>query len=142
MKLEDIISISGKPGLFEVKAKAKNRIIAESLTDRKKIPVLALNTITSLNEISVYTLEGDIPLGMIFKTMHEKKEEVAIIAEKASADELKAYFKKIVPNFNQERVYVSNIKKIVQWFSFLEENNFDFSKIEIESEVEEKEENV
>lgn len=135
MELKDIIAISGKPGLFEIKAQAKNRIIASSLINGKKIPVMALNTVSSLNEISIYSIKDDLPLAEVFKSMHIHKESISVVAEDASDEELKSYFKKVVPNYDENRVYASNIKKIVQWFHLLEKNNFDFSKIDTEQEA-------
>lgn len=139
MKLKDIIAISGKPGLFEIKAQSGKGLIVKSLTDDKKIPVNITHNISALNEIAIYTYEEEVPLRTIFKSIFEKESGKAI-SHKESNDTLINYFREVVPNFDEERVYVSNIKKVLQWYNLLADQNFDFASIK-EEEDEEASEN-
>ncbi|WP_298370210.1 DUF5606 domain-containing protein [uncultured Lutibacter sp.] len=138
MELKDIVSVNGKPGLFEIKAQSKGGIIVESLIDGKKIPVTVTHNISALNEIAIYTYEEEVPLRIIFKSIAEKEEGKETISHKESGKVLTSYFREILPNFDEERVYTSNIKKVVQWYNLLASKNFDFASIkEVEEETEE-----
>ena len=134
MELKDIVAINGKPGLYELKAQSKGGFIVESLLDRKKFPVTATHNISALNEIAIYTYEDDMPLRLIFKAMGEKEGGKETISHKESGKVLIQYFREVVPNFDDERVYTSNIKKVVQWYNILASNKFDFSSIKEEEE--------
>lgn len=134
MELKDIVSINGKPGLFEIKAQSKGGIIVESLLDGKKIPVTATHNISALNEIAIYTYEEEIPLRIVFKTIGEKEKGAAAISPKESEKVLTNYFREILPNFDEERVYTSNIKKVLQWYNLLASKNFDFTAIKEQEE--------
>jgi len=140
MKLKDIVAVSGKPGLYEIKAQSKGGVIVESLIDRKKFPVTVTHNLSALNEIAIYTYEEEVPLRIIFKTIAEKEDSKETINHKESAKILTSYFREILPNFDEERVYSSNIKKVIQWYNLLASKSFDFSAIEEEKE-EEKEKN-
>ena len=134
MELKDIVAINGKPGLYEIKAQSKGGIIVESLIDSKKFPVTATHNISALNEIAVYTYEEEIPLRIIFKTIGEKENGKEAISPKENGKVLTSYFREVLPNFDEERVYTSNIKKILQWYNLLASKNFDFASIKIEEE--------
>lgn len=136
MELKDIVAINGKPGLYELKAQSKGGFIVESLLDRKKFPVTATHNISALNEIAIYTYEDDVPLRLIFKAIAEKEEGKEAINHKESGKVLVQYFREVLPNFDDERVYTSNIKKVIQWYNILASNNFDFSNIKEEEEEE------
>lgn len=138
MELKDIVAINGKPGLFEIKAQSKGGIIVQSLLDDKKFPITAMHNISALNEISIYTYEEEIPLRIVFKTIGEKENGKEAISHKENGKVLTSYFREILPNFDEERVYTSNIKKVIQWYNLLASTNFDFSAIS-EEETEEKE---
>ncbi len=138
MELKDIISISGKPGLFEAITSSKNALIVKSLIDGKKFPTSINQNISSLNEISIFTYEEDFPLRQIFKTISEKENGKETISSKESSKVLTTYFRDILPNYDEERVYTSNIKKILQWYNILLSNNFDFSSIKEEEENKEE----
>ena len=138
MDLKDIVAINGKPGLYEIKAQSKGGIIVESLVDEKRINITVTHNISALNEIAIYTYEEEIPLKLIFKTIAKKEEGKEAINPKESGKILTAYFREILPNFDEERVYNSNIKKILQWYNLLASKNFDFASItEEEAETEE-----
>ncbi|MBT8316872.1 MAG: DUF5606 domain-containing protein [Lutibacter sp.] len=137
MELKDIVAISGKPGLYEIKAQSKGGIIVESLIDSKRFPVTVTHNISALNEIAIYTYEEEIPLRIIFKTIGEKENGKEAINPKESGKVLSSYFREVLPNFDEERVYTSNIKKILQWYNILASKNFDFTSIVEEEETEE-----
>ncbi len=136
MELKDIVAINGKPGLYEIKAQSKGGVIVESLIDSKKIPIHAMHNISALNEIAIYTYEEEVPLRLIFKSMFENNTGENIPNHKESGKVLTSYFREILPNFDEERVYTSNIKKVLQWYHLLASKNFDFSSIKEEEETE------
>lgn len=135
MNLEKIVAISGKPGLYEIISQTKGGIIVESLVDKKRLPINAMHNVSVLNDIAIYTHDDEIPLRNIFKTIANKGSEV--ISHKESNDKLISFFNEILPNYDKDRVYPSNIKKIVQWYNILAAANFDFSLIKEDSEEEE-----
>ncbi len=138
MKLKNIVAINGKPGLYEIKAQSKGGIIVESMLDGKKFPVTATHNISALNEISIYSYEEDIPLRIILKSIGEKENGKETISHKESGKILTSYFREILPNFDEERVYTSNIKKVMQWYNLLASRNFDFASIKEEQEIKEE----
>ena len=128
MSLKGIIAIAGVPGLHKVLAQARNGFIVESLSDKKRFSISSSQRISALQDISVYTLEEDIPLRVVFKSL--KDQNVGPDAKNLAPDKLRAHFETILPNFDQERVYTSDIKKIYTWFGLLK----DISNFEEESE--------
>ena len=137
MEFNKIISVSGKPGLFQVISQSKNVIIVESLIDKKRFPINATKNVSMLENIAIYTYEEEVPLLTVFKAMFEKSEGKETISHKESGTKLTTYFAEILPNYDDERVYTSNIKKIIQWFNVLVNVGLDFSKIEATASVEE-----
>ncbi len=138
MDLKDIVAVNGKPGLYEIKAQSKGGIIVESLLDGKKINITVTHNISALNEIAIYTYEEEIPLRIIFKAIGEKEEGKEAINPKESGKVLTSYFREVLPDFDEERVYNSNIKKVLQWYNLLASKGFDFTSIkEEEEEIEE-----
>ncbi len=129
MELKDIVAITSKPGLFEIKAQSKGGIIVQSLLDDKKFPISAMHNLSALNEISMFTYEEEVPLRIVLKTIGEKEQGKETISHKESGKVLTSYFREILPNFDEERVYTSNIKKVIQWYNLLASKNFDFSAI-------------
>ncbi|MDF3026266.1 MAG: hypothetical protein K0S23_573 [Fluviicola sp.] len=119
MNLTGIIAISGKPGLYKVLAQGKNNIIVESLEDKKRVPAYASDRISALDDISIYTYDDDKPLREIFTSIFEKEKGKETISHKEDQNKLKAYLIEVLPNFDQERVYASDIKKIFQWYNLL-----------------------
>jgi hypothetical protein len=119
MDLKDILSISGKPGLFQNIGQAKNSVIVESLIDGKRFPAFAHERISTLAEISVFTHGEDVELKEVFKKIFEKYEGGEAIDPKSDSDELKAFMKDILPDYDEERVYTSDIKKLVSWYNLL-----------------------
>ncbi len=136
MSLEKIIAVTGKPGLYEIIAQSKGGIIVESLIDKKRFPINAMHNVSVLDNIAIYTHEDEMPLKLILKSISEKEEGAACISHKESNKVLIAYFLEILPNYDDERVYPSNIKKVLQWYNLLVNNKFDFSTIEEDTEEE------
>jgi hypothetical protein len=136
--LKGILSISGYPGLFKMVTEAKNSIIVESLVTGKRMPAYSTSKISALADISVFTETGEIQLKEVLKRMQESGKE---IAAKASNDEIKAFFDEIVPEYDKDRVYVSDMKKIIQWYQLLNEKDLlnvpDEEKVEEEKPTEE-----
>lgn len=119
MNLTGIIAISGKPGLFKVIAQGKNNIIVESIEDKKRTPAYSTDRISALDDISIYTHDEDKPLKDIFASIHAKENGKATLSHKEDPAKLKKYLLEILPNFDQDRVYGSDIKKIFQWYNSL-----------------------
>ncbi|RIJ50561.1 hypothetical protein D1614_01085 [Maribellus luteus] len=135
--LKGILSVSGHSGLFKLVAESKNNIIVESLDSGKRMPVYSTAKVSTLEDIAIYTNEGDVPLKDIFKTISDKEDGGAAISEKASGSELKKYFETILPDYDKDRVYVSDIKKVILWYNTLQEKELlDFTETEEEAESE------
>lgn len=119
--LRTILSISGKPGLYKLESHAKNMLIVESLIDKKKIPAHAKDKVISLGDIAIYTEDGEMPLHKVLTSVKEKEngEVASINPTKASTDELRAYFAEVLPNFDRDRVYPSDIRKLLNWYNIL-----------------------
>lgn len=135
MEFNKIIAVTGKPGLFQVVSQTKTGIIVESLTDKKRIPILSTHNVSLLENIAIFTYDEEVPLLNIFKTIFEKEEGKSTISHKESGNKLAAFFLEILPEYDQERVYTSNIKKIIQWYNALIAVEFDFSKAELTSDA-------
>lgn len=136
--LKTILSVSGKPGLYKLLSNSKNMIIVESLVDKKKIPVHPRDKVVSLGDISIYTETDDVPLKNILLSMKQKENGVkASIAPSSKPEELKKYFEEVLPEFDRDRVYPTDIKKMITWYNILIESGIDF---EVEKKTEEAEE--
>jgi len=142
--LKKILAISGKSGLFKMISQGKSMSVAESLTDQKRIPFYPQDKVISLEDISVYTDEKEVPLPKILNTIKEKENGNPIDFDPAviKPEELKRYFAEILPNFDREKVYPSDIKKIMKWYNILiNTGNADFeTKEEGEPESEKNKE--
>ncbi len=119
MDLSKILSIAGKSGLYKVVSQGKNAVIVESLLDNKRFPAFGHEKISSLEEISVFTTGEDMPLKQVFKSMLEKLGDQPPIDTKSDNTALKTFFTGIIPDFDQDRVYVSDIKKMISWYNLL-----------------------
>ncbi len=137
MELEKIITISGYGSLFTVIRRTNNGLIAESLEDKKRIPVFQNMDVSTLEDISVYTDSGEIPLKEVFVKIFEKEGGKEAGDVKADNNTLFAYFESIIPDFDRERVYASHIKKILKWYNQLVKNNLiDPEKLKAKEEHE------
>jgi hypothetical protein len=123
MILKDILAISGQPGLFKFIAKGKNALIVEHLETKKRSSAFSSTKISSLDEISIFTEKEDVPLGKVFDLIHEKEKGGPAVDPKTDSDKLKAYFKEVLPEYSKERVYTSDIKKVLQWYNILQKLN-------------------
>ena len=138
MSIQKILAISGKPGLYELKVQTRTGFVAESLLDGKRITVSMRSNVSLLSEIAVYTYSEEVRLAEVFKSIATKENDGPTISHKEDDAKLKSYFREILPNFDEERVYTSNIKKVLQWYNLLASKNFDFTAIkESEEKTEE-----
>ena len=119
--LKEILSISGKPGLQKLISNSSNAIIVESLIDGKRFPAYSNSKIISLEDISIYTETEDLPLKEVFKRIYDKEEGKKILSHKEANEKIIAYFNEIVPEYDKDRVYTSDMKKIIQWYNLLTE---------------------
>lgn len=137
--LKDILSISGQGGLFKFISQGRSGIIVESLETKKRMNASATVKISSLEDIAIFTETEDLPLNDVFKTIHEKENGGETINHKSSADELKKYFGEVLPDYDRDRVYVSDIKKVLNWYNIL--HKFEMLNFEEEEESKEDESN-
>ena len=130
MNLEKVLSISGKPGLYELKLQTRSGFVAESLSDGKKISVSLKNNVSLLSEISMYTYTEEKPLSEIMRTIAIKENEgPTAVSHKEDTAKLIAYFKEILPDYDADRVYASDIKKVLNWYGILQSKGM-VSKVE------------
>ena len=120
MNLKGILNVSGKQGLFKLISQAKNTVIVESLTDGKRGPVHSHSAANMLEDIGIYTYDDTKPLSEIFDKIAKEENGKQTISHKASKNELAKYFRKILTNYDEERVYISDIKKVLQWYNTMQ----------------------
>ncbi|WP_166965480.1 DUF5606 family protein [Yeosuana marina] len=124
MSLEKIIAIAGKPGLYTLIAQTRGGFVAESLIDKKRLSVNVQQNVSVLSEIAIYTLTEEVPLKDVLSKIKEKEQgEPTSVGPKESKDKLEEYFFEILPEYDEDRVYVSDIKKVIQWYNLLQSNN-------------------
>jgi hypothetical protein len=124
MSFQKILAISGKPGLYELKVQTRSGFVAEALLDGKKITVGLRSNVSLLSEIAVYTYNEEVKLIEIFKTIAAKENGAPTISHKESDDKLRSYFREILPEFDEDRVYTSDIKKIFNWYNILQPKGY------------------
>lgn len=119
--LRDILSITGKPGLYKLVSRGNNMLIVESLLDGKRVPTYARDKIVSLGEISMYTMGEDIALSEVLTKLGEKEglKVASIDPKKADNDQLRDFFGEVLPDFDRDRVYPSDVRKLIQWYNIL-----------------------
>ncbi len=139
MALDKILSIGGKPGLYKLLTQTRGGFVGESLLDGKRVTVGLRSNVSVLSEIAIYTLEEEVPLKEVFQKIKEKEGgKKTSISHKAEKIELEEYFFEVLPNYDEDRVYASDIKKIIQWYNILLDNNItDFVEVEDEKDAEE-----
>lgn len=135
MELKDIMAISGKPGLFKFISQGRNAMIVENLDNKARTSAFATDKISALEDIAIFTTEAEKPLKKVFQTIFELEKGGEAISHKSSQDELKTYFTKVLPEYDKDRVYVSDIRKLIQWYNIL-------CRLELLDFTDEKEEDV
>ena len=119
MNLQGILSISGKPGLYKLVSQAKNTLIVEGLTDSKRLPLYASHQVSALEDIGIYTYDDTVALSDVFSAIAKKENGGVTISHKVSKNELYNWLREVLPDFDEDRVYQSDIKKLVQWYNTL-----------------------
>ncbi|MCF2659239.1 MAG: DUF5606 domain-containing protein [Parabacteroides sp.] len=135
--LKTILSISGKPGLFRLVSRGKNMLIVESLADHRKVPAYAKDKVISLGDIAIYTNETEVPLHEVLTNVKNKENGAvsSLNPSKATSEELRAYMAEVLPDFDRERVYPSDIKKLLSWYNLLINAGVtEFTPIEIKAQ--------
>lgn len=141
MSLDKIISVAGKPGLFEILTQTRTGVLAQSLIDGKKITVSARENVSLLSEIAIYTLTEEMPLGKVFQKISDHFSGAVALSHKSSKDELEEFFFEVLPEYDEDRVYASDIKKVVQWYNLLIDKGLtDFTVKESEVQAQEQSE--
>ena len=137
--LKDILAISGYPGLYKLVAQNQKSIIVESLDSKKRIPVYQTTKVSALEDIAIYTSEEEVPLATILETIYKiENKGKCSVAKNASNNEIKDYFEDVLPDYDKDRVYVSDMKKVLNWYTILLENKM----LDFEKKVEKKAEEV
>jgi len=129
MELQEILAISGQPGLFRYVAQSTRGVIVESLSDGKRMNASATSRVSALTEISIFTEGEDIPLADVFTNIYRFTEGKEAIDPKTRPEELKAYFAQVLPEYDRERVHVSDIKKVFAWYNALVRAGFTEFKL-------------
>ncbi|MFB9121134.1 DUF5606 domain-containing protein [Bergeyella porcorum] len=124
MQLEKIISISGKPGLFQLVSQLRNGFIIEDVTSKKKISIGNSSQVSLLDNIAMFTFDKEVPLFEVFENIAKAYDYKETISHKSSDEELKAFMLKVLPNYDTERVYTSDIKKLAQWYNILQKAGY------------------
>ena len=138
MELDKILAISKKPGLFKLITKSRGGFIAESLIDQKRLSVSINNNVSVLSEIAIYTLGEELPLkDVFFKIFEKEKGQDTSTSPKASKDDLEAYFFSVLPDYDEDQVYPSDIKKVLNWYNLLNKHKLLDFKIEASNTEEE-----
>jgi hypothetical protein len=141
MTLDKILSISGKPGLYKILTQTRNGFVVESLINQKKVSVNIHSNISVLSEIAVYTLTEELPLREVLKKIRDKEvSEQTSISHKDSKDKLEEYFFEVLPDYDEDRVYASDIKKIIQWYNLLQKHGMLDALEEAKQDLSEEEE--
>lgn len=124
MSLDKVISIAGKTGLYKLITQTRGGFVAESLVDNKRISVSVQNNVSVLSEIAIYTLTEEVPLRQVFKNIKKKENgEATPVKPKDSKEKLEEYFFNVLPDYDEDRVYASDIKKVIQWYNLLQQHN-------------------
>lgn len=134
--LKTILSISGKPGLFKLISQGRNMLIVETIdAAKKRLPTRGNDKVTSLGDISMYTTEDDVPLSKVLTVVKEKENgaPVSLDIKKATPQELQNYFAEVLPNFDRDRVYNNDIKKLLSWYNILITNGITSFEEEAET---------
>ena len=136
MGLDEVLAISGKPGLFKIITRTRTGAVVESLLDNKRLTVGAHSNISILSEIAIYTLQEEVPLPQVLKKIKDKENGKATsISHKDHKDVLEEFFFEVLPDYDEDRVYASDIKKVVQWYNLLQKHDLLGTLEEAETEA-------
>ena len=136
MSLDKILSIGGKPGLFKLVTQTRTGFVAESLLDGKRITVGMTSNVSVLSEIAIFTLEEELPLVEVFKKIQEKENGgKTSVGHKEDKLKLEEYFFEVIPDYDEDRVYPSDIKKVIQWYNLLHQHGITDFTVEVEAEA-------
>lgn len=122
MNLSTILSISGKPGLYKLISQTKTGALVESLLDSRRMPAFSHERISSLEDISIFTEEDDVPLKKVLQSIYRKENGGDCIDNKADEKDIRAYMEEVLPNYDRERVYLSDMRKLFSWYRILNAN--------------------
>jgi len=134
MNVEGIISVSGKPGLYKVLGQTKNGVIVESLIDGKKSAMSSTSKISALQDIAIYTYTEELPLADVLDRIRVKENGAPSIAHKSSTAVLSEYFKEVLADYDEDRVYTSDIKKVISWYNTLQKVGLAVETVEVSSD--------
>ena len=137
MNVEKILAISGKPGLYELKVQTRSGFVAESLLDGKRITVGLRSNVSLLSEISMYTYSEEKPLADVLRLIAIKENEGETISHKEDNATLIAYFKEVLPDYDADRVYASDIKKVLNWYTILQAKGMVSKEVPVKEETKE-----
>lgn len=144
MELEKIISISGKPGLYKLVSQLRNGFIIEDVTSKKKMSISNSSQVSLLDNIAMFTIDKEVPLFEVFENIAKENDYKETISHKSSDEDLREFMSKALPNYDAERVYLSDIKKLAQWYNILHKAKYispeSFGKEEVKEEVEDQKE--
>lgn len=138
MNLEGILSITGKPGLFKLINQSQSNLIVESLIDGKRMPLYASHQVSALQDVGVYTYSDNLPLDKVFENIFKHHNGEQTLSHKQSKDEHFAWMREIMPDFDEDRVYHSDIKKLIQWYNLLQSKGLITVEEEKETKLKEK----
>ena len=139
MSLDKVISISGKPGLYKLITQTRGGFVAESLLDNKRISVSVQNNVSVLSEIAIYTLTEEVPLKKVFANIKTKeKGGLTSVKPKDGKDKVEEYFFDVLPDYDEDRVYASDIKKVIQWYNLLQQHDMLDTLIDEDQQDEEE----
>lgn len=123
MDLKNILAIGGKPGLFKILSQTRSGWVVQSLIDGKRAPIFSHDKVSSLEEISIYTDFDETPLKQVFANIFKHSNGEKTISHKSSAADLRSFFLEVLPDYDEDRVYTSDIKKVVSWYNLLVEKD-------------------
>jgi hypothetical protein len=131
MELKKILAITGKPGLYKLIAQSRAGVIVESMEDGKRLPVMASQNVSTLGDIAIFTETGEKPLADIFRDIFTILEGQAAMSHKENASDIMTFFESLVPDYDRDRVYISDMKKVLQWYNTLHKHGL----VDLEAEV-------
>jgi len=141
--LKEILSVTGKPGLFKLISQGKNMLIVESLIDGKRMPAFTKDKVVSLSDIAIFTENEEVPLVQVFEKLRIKENSaIASIDSKADNDKLRTFMLEVLPEYDRDRVYPSDIRKLITWYNILINSGYTSFVEEEVAETKEESEKV